>query len=274
MKVTILFPVLILVLSLTITSVSAQQTQQDLQQHLTDQKKQITELKTETIQQRKQIVELKSQVFDLKFGTQDKSDTQQNIAAEMQKLNAEIVNLKSEIKRLTALCNVAGIDPNSDPNKLQVSKNASNTQRPNRIVVGQQFPRLKFKNLQGTATDIDKLQGKVVLIDFWATWCPPCRDEMPAVVSLYNRYRNRGFEIIGISLDSDINKLNTYLAEKQITWPQHYDGKRWDNMIAVRFGVKAIPTTVLIDKQGIVRNIGLRGAQLENAVDNLCKANN
>jgi peroxiredoxin len=94
---------------------------------------------------------------------------------------------------------------------------------------------------------------------------------MPNVIAIYNKYHEKGFEIIGISLDRDLDSLKNYLTKNQITWPQYYDGKGWDNMISTRFGIRAIPATVLIDKDGIVRYIDLRGEQLENGISTLCQ---
>jgi alkyl hydroperoxide reductase subunit AhpC len=96
---------------------------------------------------------------------------------------------------------------------------------------------------------------------------------MPSVIALYNKYHDKGFEIIGISLDKDLVKFENYLSQNRITWPQYYDGKGWDNKISSRFGVMGIPATVLIDKNGIVRFTNLHGQYLENAVYTLCQVN-
>ncbi|MHC4266030.1 MAG: TlpA family protein disulfide reductase [Planctomycetota bacterium] len=271
-KITALITALILT-SLAYPPAAAQpETNESLQQKIADQQQEIDKLKAETIDQRKQLVELKSEIFSLKYGSTTETGDQTSIAKQMQDLQAEIENLKSEIQRLTALCQKAGINPDSDPDNIQQMQIIKNNQpRPKKIIVGQLFPHLKFKNLNGTATDIEQLQGKVVLIDFWAVWCGPCTKEMPNVIATYNKYHEKGFEIIGISLDRDLNSLKTYLTQNQITWPQYYDGKGWDNMISTRFGIRAIPATVLIDKDGIVRYTNLRGEQLENAVNTLCQ---
>jgi thiol-disulfide isomerase/thioredoxin len=271
MKIITSIIITILILSALTCAVSAQQSQtyDELLKKIESQEQEIKKLKTETINQRKQIVELKSEIFSFKYDSQNQTEDLPSLATKMQELTDEITNLQTEIKRLNALCKKANIDPNSDLDNIRRVQN--NLPRPNKITVGQLFPRLRFKNLNGTLVDIDKLQGKVVLIDFWATWCKPCTQEMPNVIALYNKYHNKGFEIIGISLDSDLVKLKTYLTYNQITWPQYYDGKGWNNAISSRFGVRSIPTTVLIDKNGIVRKLNLHGANLENAVHALCQ---
>jgi thiol-disulfide isomerase/thioredoxin len=130
---------------------------------------------------------------------------------------------------------------------------------------------LKFTATDGTEVDTTKLRGKVVLLDFWASWCGPCMAEAPHVVATYNKLRERGFEIIGISLDQDKAAMESALKSAGMTWPQHFDGKAWQTDIAQRFGVRAIPSTWLFDKQGKLREHDLRGQELEARIENLLK---
>ncbi len=96
------------------------------------------------------------------------------------------------------------------------------------------------------------MRGKVILIDFWATWCPPCRAEVPDVVSTYKRLHDKGFEIVGISLDQEKDALVKYVAVNGMTWPQYFDGKGWQNEISSSFGIQSIPTMWLVNKKGFV----------------------
>jgi len=112
-------------------------------------------------------------------------------------------------------------------------------------------------------------KGKVLLLDFWATWCGPCKVEMPNVKRLYDKYNRAGFEIVGISLDRSRKDLDSYVDKNEIKWPQFFDGKYWQNDIAVQYGVRSIPATYLIDRQGKIRYKSLRGKQLEVAVEKL-----
>ena len=118
---------------------------------------------------------------------------------------------------------------------------------------------LKFKAVDGAEIDLAKLRGKVVLLDFWAVWCGPCRMEIPNVVATYNQLHKDGFEIVGISLDRDKEQLLKFTKTAGMTWPQYFDGKMWSNDISSRFGINAIPAMWLLDKKGIVRSTEARG---------------
>jgi thiol-disulfide isomerase/thioredoxin len=117
---------------------------------------------------------------------------------------------------------------------------------------------LKFTALDGTAIDLAKMRGKVVLVDFWATWCPPCRAEMPDVVAAYQKYHAQGFEVVGISLDQDKAALQKYITDNQMPWPQYFDGKGWDSLIGRQFGIDSIPAMWLVGKDGIVVTMDAR----------------
>jgi peroxiredoxin len=106
--------------------------------------------------------------------------------------------------------------------------------------------------IDGSTIDLATLRGKVVLLDFWATWCPPCRDEVPNVVAAYNKYHSQGFEILGISLDQSRDSLSQFIAGNGMTWPQYFDGQGWGNSLAQRFHIHSIPQMWLLDKQGRV----------------------
>ncbi|MBI4719928.1 MAG: redoxin domain-containing protein [Chitinivibrionia bacterium] len=137
------------------------------------------------------------------------------------------------------------------------------------LAVGKPPIPFEVKGLDGKTISLAKYKGTVVLIDFWATWCGPCRSEMPHVISLYSEYHSKGFEIIGISLDDNKANLDTYIADNKMTWPQYYEGNKWNNSIAKRYGVRAIPATFLVDKQGNIRYKAVRGRELARAVEKL-----
>jgi peroxiredoxin len=117
---------------------------------------------------------------------------------------------------------------------------------------------LQFTAVDGRKVDLAKLKGKVVLVDFWATWCPPCVAEVPDVKETYARFHNQGFDIIGISLDKEKDKLTQFVAEHKIPWPQYFDGLYWQNIYARQFGIDSIPAMWLIDKKGDLRVVDAR----------------
>lgn len=109
---------------------------------------------------------------------------------------------------------------------------------------------LSFTAVDGRKVDMKDLRGKVVLLDFWATWCPPCVEDAPALVAAYDKFHGRGFEIVGISLDTNKTALETFTEGHGMPWPQFFDGKGWDNELAQRFNIQAVPTMWLFDREG------------------------
>ena len=135
-----------------------------------------------------------------------------------------------------------------------------------RLRVGAAPLELKATDLAGQPISFDDYKGKVVLVDFWATWCPPCRDEMPNVIATYNKYHDKGFDIIGISLDKDKDALDKYIADNKMPWRQVFDGKFWDSEVPKQFGVQAIPFAMVIGRDGKIAAVNARGPALETAV--------
>jgi peroxiredoxin len=134
------------------------------------------------------------------------------------------------------------------------------------LVEGATFPDFDEKDLVGKSLSVGNYKGKVVLIDFWATWCGPCVGELPNVVKTYEKNHDKGFEIIGVSLDQDEQRLRNFTKEKQMTWQQFFDGKGWGNKLAQKYGIQSIPATFLLNSEGKIIGRDLRGEALEQAV--------
>ena len=130
--------------------------------------------------------------------------------------------------------------------------------------IGNVAPALNFKNPDGKLITLESLRGNYVLLDFWASWCGPCRKENPFVVKLYNMYKEQGFTVFSVSLDNNVDKWVNAIEKDGLTWPNHVsDLKGWRTEATKMYGFRGIPYTVLIDKEGRIIAKKLRGKALE-----------
>ncbi|MEZ4842651.1 MAG: TlpA disulfide reductase family protein [Bacteroidia bacterium] len=137
------------------------------------------------------------------------------------------------------------------------------------LEIGGEAPDIQLASPTGETVSLYSLRGKVVLIDFWASWCGPCRRENPNVVKLYNEYKEKGFEIYSVSLDQDASRWQAAIAQDKLTWTHVSDLRGWKSSAAALYRVTGIPQTYLLDKNGIIIGKGLRGAELEQKLSEI-----
>ena len=141
-----------------------------------------------------------------------------------------------------------------------------------KVGLGQPAVDFALNDTTGNPIAISSFKGKYLLIDFWASWCGPCRRENPNVVTLYNDFNDKGFEIIGVSFDEDGNKWVDAIKQDGLTWPHVSDLQGWGSAAGKLYGINSIPATVLLDRNGIIVAKNLRGDELRKKLEELYAA--
>lgn len=141
----------------------------------------------------------------------------------------------------------------------------------NKTAAGKVAPDFTMNDVDGKPLKLSQLRGKYVLLDFWASWCVPCRKENPNVVAAYKKYHDKGFEILGVSLDSKKDAWLKAIKDDGLTWKHVSELKGWTNTAAASYGVKSVPASFLLDKDGIVIAKDLRGEELTKKLSEIFK---
>lgn len=131
---------------------------------------------------------------------------------------------------------------------------------------GQMAAEVALPSVTGDTIHLSSLKGKVVLLDFWASWCGPCRTSNKELVKLYPKFKSKGFEILSVSLDDELSKWKAAIAKDKITWLQVNESGGWEAKTAIQWNISAIPTSFLIDKEGKLQAMDLTGKELEKAL--------
>lgn len=218
--------------------------------------------------------------------------TVNQIQEEFTKLNEKVKNTLKELIKTHPSSPVSGYiiyqefnnNPNISVTELEevvsyLDKNFLNTKfgklaqqklmQINGTAIGKKIMEFTQNDPDGKPVNIRDFEGKYVLIDFWASWCGPCRMENPYVVAAYNKYKDKGFTILGVSLDQNKNAWLKAIEKDGLTWTHVSDLKGWSNEVAKAFGISSIPQNILIDKNGIIIAKNLRGEALEKKLSEI-----
>jgi peroxiredoxin len=153
------------------------------------------------------------------------------------------------------------------PANIYVNEFSKQVSRMHSLPAGSFAPEIKLKTPDGKEISLSSFRGKIVLVDFWASWCAPCRKENPNIVAMYKKFHPRGFEILGVSLDDNLNSWKDAIEHDRLSWTQVSELKKWESEVVKDYGMEEIPFSVLIDREGKIIAKGLHGSELEVKIE-------
>ena len=158
-------------------------------------------------------------------------------------------------------------------NEIGVKQIAERLRRIASVAEGKMFADMNLRLPNGTPGKLSDYagKGKFTIVDFWASWCAPCRKQMPELIKIYDRFKNKNFEIVGVSFDNSKNEWVEYINDMKISWPQMSDLKGWDSDAIMLYAIQGIPHTVLVNPRGIIIAKDLKGKELISTLNKLLK---
>lgn len=201
--------------------------------------------------------EISSQLTDLNFNF-----IKENIGNKLGEYVFQGSSSMFEPEQQKEILDLASDEFKAGENIQRVIKRLENLEN---VAVGKKFVDFTLKDTQGNEVSLSDYAGKgnYVLVDFWAAWCGPCRQEMPNVVEAYSKYKAKGFEVVGVSLDQEHDRWTQGIKDLNMTWPQMSDLQYWESPIVDLYAINGIPHTILLDKDGTIIEKNLRGEALD-----------
>jgi peroxiredoxin len=205
-------------------------------------------------------------------------------AQSKEELVAQIKDKPTEIATLRLIQRVGGYDPDHKELRMLFKGLDKKVKKSNdgkiferyldaleNSSVGKKAPGITQLDLEGEPYSLQDLKGKYVLVDFWASWCPPCREENPNLVATYAEFKDKNFEILGVSLDREFGPWKKAIEDDKLTWKHISDLQYWNSGAAQTYGIKAIPQNVLVNPEGIIIAKNIHGEALKNKLREVLK---